>query len=234
MGDENSFGDFSFKEDRTQGTSVPPIESDQGNGTEVELPTEGFDFSSDDPNLSDSSVDDAVSESAVGRPMGMALDQILESLNNLESMFAAKIDRSEYELETLKKQSEEIQGYKADLHASILMPVLKPLARMHSYMKRAISKAEAENADSVSLDEFEFAFDDLTEVIEDNGVEVRVFEDGCPFESNCMKITSQVDVADPEKNKTVNSASSDAYIFKNTVLEKARTVVNVYSNGQSS
>lgn len=53
------------------------------------------------------------------------------------------------------------------------------------------------------------------------------------FESNYMKISGQNKVVEPEKNKTVSVVSSDAYIFKNTVLEKARTVVNVYSDEQS-
>lgn len=162
------------------------------------------------------------------------LEQILETLERLEGLFSAKIDRSEYELETLKKQSEEIQEYKSDLYASILTPVLKPLSRMHSYMKRALLKAQADDADSIAIDEFEFAFEDLTEVIEDNGVEIRTYEAGCPFESSCMKITSQVEVSDQEMNKTVSLVSSDAYIFKSGVLEKARTVVNVYSSEQSS
>lgn len=160
----------------------------------------------------------------------IALEQILEKLNDLDRMFTAKIDRSEYELETLKKQSEEMQEYKADLHASILAPVLKPLARTHAFMKRAITKAHSENTDSIPLAEFEFAFDDLSEVIEDSGVEVRSFEEGSPFEANLMKITGQNKVSEADKNKTVNSATSDAYILKGTVLEKARTIVNVFSD----
>lgn len=162
-----------------------------------------------------------------------ATEQIIEMLNKLEGMFAAKIDRSEYELETLKKQSEEIQEYKADLYASILASVLRPLVKTHAYMKRAILKTQASGADSIPLDEFEFAYDDVNDVIEDSGVEIRSFEKGDLFESNYMKISGQNKVVEPEKNKTVSVVSSDAYIFKNTVLEKARTVVNVYSDEQS-
>lgn len=188
----------------------------------------------EEPVSCDSTENDFATKDDVNRPADTTMEQVFETLHRLETMFAAKIDRSEYELEALKKQSEEIQEYKADLYASILTPVLKPLARTHAFMKRAISKACAGNADSVALDEFEFAFDDLSEVIEDCGVEVRTFEEGSSFEASVMKITGQNKVADPEKNKTVSSASTDAYVFKDTVLEKARTIVNVYSEEQSS
>lgn len=60
-----------------------------------------------------------VNESGDNQEKDKVFKQVLETLTRLEDMFTAKIDRSEYELETLKRQSEEIQEYKLDLYASI-------------------------------------------------------------------------------------------------------------------
>lgn len=220
--------DSYIKVDQEGETATEPHANVLESDSEETLPIKASEGSLPDEGKSDNPADDPADD-----PIDKALEQIVEALNNLEQLFTAKIDRSEYELETLKKQSEEIQEYKADLYVSMLTPVLKPLARTHAHMKRAILKAQANEADTIPLVEVEFTLDDLSELIEDAGVEIRTFDEGDPFEVNAMKITGQTQVMEPEKNKTVNSVSSDAYIFKNTVLEKARTIVNVYSEDQA-
>lgn len=231
-GEESPFEDSLLKEDSSQGSSDSLVGSEPENIL-IESPSDDCGFGPETYASCNPIGDDFADEGSDSRSTDAMLEQILETLHRLEGAFAAKIDRSEYELETLKKQSEEIQEYKADLYASILAPVLRPLVKTHAYMKRAILKTQASGADSIPLNEFEFAYDDVNDVIEDSGVEIRSFEKGDLFESSYMKISGQNKVAEPEKNKTVSVVSSDAYIFKNTVLEKARTVVNVYSDEQS-
>lgn len=158
------------------------------------------------------------------------LDAIEATLAELAGLFRAKIDRSEYELETLRRQSDEIQEYRADLYGKLTLPLLQGIIQVHAGMMKTaerFARTEDGQEGAVPISTVEIFCEELEDLLGDNGVERFAVATGDAFVSGDMRIIGKVTTADEALVGTVADTASDGYRLGAKVIAPARVKVHV-------
>lgn len=174
--------------------------------------------SCDSPVPEKSSNEEGIAEEAPGCPpsderviqrVDALLDDVTARIAMLEELFRTKIDRTEYEVETLRKQSEEIQEYRTDLYAKLTHPLLREVARIRAGMMQALKSVDAEGLVCASV--IEAYADDLADVLLDYGIEDYVPEPGDKFVSGICKIAGKQETDDLALVGTIVETKAQGY-----------------------
>lgn len=162
----------------------------------------------------------------------VTLDDVEARLAVLEGLFRAKIDRTEYEVETLRKQSDEMQGYRNDLFAKVMHPLLREVARIHSGIKQVL--AHADDSELIGAVAVEAYVDDLADLLSDYGIEEYAPEPGSSFVSGLCKIASKQETSDEALIGTIAELKSPGYMLESSKpFIPARVKVHVRAEGDS-
>ena len=158
------------------------------------------------------------------------LDAIEAALAELARLFRTKIDRSEYELETLRKQSDEIQEYRADLYGKLTLPLLQGIVQVHAGMMKTVERfahMEDDREGAVPISTVEVFCEELEDLLSDNGVERFSVAPGDAFVSGDMRIIGKVATTDEALIGTIAAAASDGYRLNGKSIAPARVKVHV-------
>lgn len=158
-----------------------------------------------------------------------ALTGLEEKMDALTSLFKAKIEHSEYELEVARRYSEELQEYRNDLYQSIIDPLLRKVVTLAAGMAKAEEMAARREEDVVSLDSFALYREELEELLADYDIETYVPSEGDEFVSGEHKIASKgIPTTDETKARCIAAVKSKGYKSPTQVYAPAKVSVFIY------
>ena len=178
---------------------------------------------SDDAIHKKACVDDAAEEAPT-------VADVITKLNDLTNLFRTKISRSKYEEQVLKRYSDEIHEYKADLHKKITLPLIKEVIGVRDATRAILERARSENAetDSISIDSVEFISEMLETALDNHGVTVHTPIVGDLPDKATERPVGRVKTATAEMHGTIAAVMNDAYMMDGKCVASAKVKLFAY------
>lgn len=201
-------------------------------GEDVDGPESGAGFTVADGELtSDDSLKVEQAESCTDQA---TLHEVVKRIDDLESLFRAKISRSEYEEQVLKRYSDEIHEYRGDLYKKITLPLIKEIIGVRDAACSMVEQAHIKEETTVDIDSVEFICDMLETALGSYGVTVRRPEVGRELEKGLERPVGRVKTATIDEHGTIADFMNDSYLMDGKCISPAKVKVFVYDESLCS
>lgn len=155
-----------------------------------------------------------------------ALENLEEVVHQLSQQFAKKIDRTEYEMAALERQTKEIERYRDDLYGQIVTPLLLKIIEVADKAQLTVSYAQA-SGEKLDAKDLAVYVDMLREILGDYRVAPLTPEVGDRFASTSCRILNRVPTGDKSLHKTIAEVVNGGYELNGRTISPA--AVRVYS-----
>ena len=157
------------------------------------------------------------------------LEDLSKHAENLEKLFRERISTTEFEERAQKNMHSELQKYKDDFYAQLMLPILSEVIKLRENLLKDVEKHRKEGQ-PFSCEEIEnFANDDIALVLEDFGISVYKTESDSEFISGRHKFMGKGKVT-AEKSLHGKIAESRSYGYEQNgkVISPERVVRYIY------
>ena len=162
--------------------------------------------------------------------MSAVVDRLLkveQRLGDLSAQFEGKIARSEHEVATMKRMSDEVQEYRDGLYAKLTMPLIRDLIEIRDALG-GICQRYAQDPDKAEIvSEIDVCRSMIADRLGRQSVEVVSSAEGDEFLSFKHKVVGKVHTSDPNLQGRIAEVSGDSYRLGDQYLAPA--MVKVYA-----
>lgn len=214
--------------------AAPQADEEIGEGSTAETSP----ADADEP-VSDAAADGDVEPSACPSAEEEDLDQasepsiadVVERLDVLSEQFKSRIARSEYEDQMLKRYSDEIHEYRADLFKKITLPLIKEIIGVRDAACAMIERASDQDASRTSsIDSIAFLRDMLETALDNYGVTVHESQIGALPVKGADRPIGRVKTADSAAHGTIAAVLNDAYFMDGKCISPAKVKVFAFES----
>jgi molecular chaperone GrpE (heat shock protein) len=158
------------------------------------------------------------------------LRELSARIGQLDLKFDQRILLSDQQAAVIDRLHSELQGYRNDLYAQMLKPVLADLATVREHILKIASdqRKKPPEAQSVALDTFASFADDLGQILEENDVEIYRASPGEPVDPKRHRIVAKHATADESLHRLIVEVVGDGYFFRDRALTPERVTVYAY------
>ena len=162
--------------------------------------------------------------------MSAVVDRLLkveQRLGDLSAQFEGKIARSEHEVATMKRMSDEVQEYRDGLYAKLTMPLIRDLIEIRDALGGICQRYTQDPDKAEIVSEIDVCRSMIADRLGRQSVEVVSSAEGDEFLSFKHKVVGKVHTSDPNLQGRIAEVSGDSYRLGDQYLAPA--MVKVYA-----
>lgn len=153
--------------------------------------------------------------------------QLLEQLEDLNTLFNARIMHTEHEEKILDQMHKELQKYKEDMYAQLVRPILLDVIEVRDSIMRisATYLAKPEDEQNIPNKIFsDYAFD-LQDILQKNSVEIYRSKTGDDFTPIKQRVIKKVSTAEETLHGKVAESLSCGYSYNGRTISAEKITV---------
>lgn len=159
-----------------------------------------------------------------------------EKLNRLLALFEERIARTDYETATMKKLSDEVQGYREDLYRKLTLPLIRDIISIRDALVNTQAGYSGRDAESaiVPLSVVDIFANMVKDTLEKYGVFILDIGTGDEFASPNIKTIGKVPTDNPNLHGRIAGVSSDCYMMGEECISPAMATVYVFERSMET
>ena len=155
---------------------------------------------------------------------------LFEKIDNLNSLFNARIMHTDHEEKIVDQMHKELQKYKEDMYAQLVRPILLDVIEVRDSIMRmaATYLAKPEGEQNIPNKTFSDYAYDLQDILEKNSVEIYRSKLGDDFTPIKQRVIKKVPTADESLHGKVAESLSCGYSYNGRPISAEKITVYYY------
>lgn len=155
---------------------------------------------------------------------------LFEKIDNLNSLFNARIMHTDHEEKIVDQMHKELQKYKEDMYAQLVRPILLDVIEVRDSIMRmaATYLAKPEGEQNIPNKTFSDYAYDLQDILEKNSVEIYRSKLGDDFTPIKQRVIKKVPTADESLHGKVAESLSCGYSYNGRTISAEKITVYYY------
>lgn len=164
------------------------------------------------------------------------LHLINQEINDIKELFTKKSSYNEIQEETISTMHNELQQYKDDMYAKIIIPILKDIIDIRDSILR-VSAAylhKPENEQAIPNKTFAGYALDIQDILERYGVEVYQNEPESAYIPLMQRILKKINTDDESKHGLISESLSSGYLYNGKPISPEKVIVYKYEKTEQT
>lgn len=183
--------------------------------------------------------DDESQEFSVGdyhEEIMSAITGLSERLDEMNGLFARKIQHTEHEEKIVDQMHAELQKYKDDLYSQLVRPILVDIIDIRESILHAAEKYESkpENEQNVPLDTFVGYTYDIEDILDKNNIVIYNSNEGDAYVPLRHKVVKKVTTYVEELHGRIAECYSSGYEYMGKPVMPEKVAVYVYQKEEDN
>lgn len=156
---------------------------------------------------------------------------IIDQIEELKDLFIKKIERSQMEEEIITNMDAELQKYKTDMYAQLIVPIFKDIIDLRESFERFIEKSK-EGLDIE--DRLKDYSTEMMDILDRYGVETYNSVEHELYNPQKQKVIKKIDTDDENLNGKVAEIMNNGYQYNGKPIYPERVAVYKYSQNSKT
>ena len=159
-----------------------------------------------------------------------SISGLSEKIEQMNTLFAQRIQRTEYEEKIMDQMHSELQKYKDDMYSQLIRPILLDIIDVRESIRHLadVFRAKPEDERYIPLNDFSLYTYDMGDILEKNNVTIFDSKCGDDFTPTKHKVIGTIETSDKGLDRKIADSLSSGYEYNGRFIVSEKVAVYKY------